>query len=51
MLHCFPFQGGTMAGKDIIMVRQKELKRLHIIHKIIEGTLTQKEASELISLK
>lgn len=39
-----------MAEKDIIMVRQKELKRLHVIHKVIEGTLTQKEASGLISL-
>lgn len=50
MLHCLLFQGGTMAGKDIIMVRQKELKRLHVIHKIMEGALTQKEAAELISL-
>lgn len=50
MLHCFLFQGGRMAEKDIIMVRQKELKRLHVIHKVIEGTLTQKEASGLISL-
>ena len=34
-----------MAGKDIIMVRQKELKRLHVIRKIIEGVITQVEAS------
>ena len=39
-----------MAEKDIIMVRRKELKRLHVIHKVIEGTLTQKDASGLISL-
>lgn len=39
-----------MAGKDIIMVRQRELKRLHVIHKVIEGALTEKEASVLISL-
>ena len=39
-----------MAGKDIIMVRQRELKRLHVIHKVIEGSLTEKEASVLISL-
>lgn len=39
-----------MAGKDIIMVRQKELKRLHVIHKVIAGTLTGKGASELICL-
>ena len=50
MLHCFLFKGGGMAGEDIIMVRQKELKRLHVIHKVIEGVLSQKEASELISL-
>ena len=39
-----------MAGKDIIMVRQRELKRLHVIHKVIEGSLTEKEASVLIPL-
>ena len=36
-----------MAGKDIIIMRQKELKRLHVIHKVIEGELTQVEASEM----
>jgi transposase-like protein len=39
-----------MAGEDIIMLRQKELKRLHVIHKVIQGELTQAEATELISL-
>lgn len=39
-----------MAGGDIIMVRQKELKRLHVIRKVIEGTLTQKDAADLVSL-
>ena len=39
-----------MAGGDIIMVRQKELKRLHVIRKVIEGTLTQREAADLVSL-
>jgi len=39
-----------MAEKDIIMVRQRELKRLHVIHKVIEGILTQQEAAGLISL-
>ncbi len=39
-----------MAGGDVIMVRQKELKRLHIVHKVIEGTLTQRAAAELVSL-
>jgi transposase len=39
-----------MAGKDIIIMRQKELKRLHVIHKVMEGALTQVEASEILSL-
>ena len=39
-----------MAGKDIIIMRQKELKRLHVIHKVMEGELTQVEASEILSL-
>lgn len=39
-----------MAGKDIFMVRQKELKRLHVIHKVIEGNLTQVEAAGILSL-
>lgn len=32
------------------MLRQKELKRLHVVHKIIQGELTQVDAAELISL-
>jgi len=39
-----------MAGKDIIVMRQKDLKRLHIISKVIEGELTQVQAAEIISL-
>ena len=39
-----------MAGQDIIMLRQRELKRLHVIHKVIEGQLTQSRAAELTSL-
>lgn len=39
-----------MAGKDIIMVRQKELKRLHIIHKVLEGEIPQQKAAEITSL-
>jgi transposase len=50
MLYCFVFSGGRMAGEDIIMVRQKELKRLHVIHKVIEGNLTQQEAALFTSL-
>ena len=39
-----------MAGKDIIIMRQKELKRLHVINKVMEGELTQVEAAEILSL-
>lgn len=50
MLHCFLFSGGRMADKDIIMVRQMELKRLHVIHTVIQGAITQKDAAKLLSL-
>jgi hypothetical protein len=39
-----------MAGKDIIMIRQRELRRLHIIHKVLEGEITQRKAAELTLL-
>ena len=39
-----------MAEKDIIMTKQKELKRLHLIHKTIEKAITQAEASRLAGL-
>jgi hypothetical protein len=39
-----------MAGKDIIMASQRELKRLHIAQKVIEGLLRQAEAAEMLSL-
>jgi transposase len=39
-----------MSGEDIIMVRQRELKRLHVIRKVMEGALTQRDAAGLISL-
>jgi len=39
-----------MVEGDIIMVRQTELKRLHVIRKVMEGTLTQRDAADLISL-
>lgn len=39
-----------MAGKDIIIMRQKELKRLHVIGKVMERELTQVEAAEILSL-
>ena len=37
-----------MAGKDIIIMRQKELKRLHVIHKVMEGELTHVEAAGIL---
>jgi transposase len=39
-----------MAGKDIIMLRQEELRRLHVIHKVLQGELTYSMAVELASL-
>jgi len=39
-----------MAGKDIIMASQRELKRLHIAQKVIEGALKQTGAAEMLSL-
>jgi len=50
MLNCLFLEGGRMAGKDIIIMRQKELKRLHVVHKVMEGELTQVEAAEILSL-
>lgn len=39
-----------MAERDILTMSQKELKRLHVIHKVIEGSLTQVRAAEIILL-
>jgi len=39
-----------MAGRDIIMATQEELKRLHIIRKAIDKTITQAEAAGNIDL-
>ena len=39
-----------MAGKDIIMASHRELKRLHIVQKVIEGTVKQVEAAEVLWL-
>lgn len=39
-----------MAERDIISMSQKELKRLYVIHKVVEGTLTQARAAEIISI-
>jgi transposase len=39
-----------MARKDIIMASQRELKRLHVVQKVIEGALKQTEAAEMLAL-
>lgn len=39
-----------MAERDIITMKQKELKQLHVIHKVLEGSLSQKQAAEVVSL-
>ena len=39
-----------MTGKGIIKMRQEELKRLHIVKKVIEEELKQVEASEVLGL-
>ena len=39
-----------MAGKDIIMMSERELKRSHIIHKVLDKELKQIRAAEILSL-
>jgi transposase len=39
-----------MAEQDTIVLRQKDLRRLHVLHKVLEEAMTQKEAAHLISL-
>src|SRR3990167_2940355 len=39
-----------MAGEDIIMVSQRELKRLHIIQKVLDRRLREVEAGEILLL-
>jgi transposase len=39
-----------MTGKDIIMATQRELRFLHVIRKVIDKVITQKEAAETIDL-
>jgi len=39
-----------MAGKDIVMATQEELKALHVIRKAIDKVVTQKEAAEAVDL-
>jgi len=39
-----------MAGEDMIMIHQGELKRLHVIKKVLERVIKQVEAAEILSL-
>jgi transposase-like protein len=39
-----------MAGEDIIAMTQEELKRLHVIHKALDKSITQIEAANIIGL-
>jgi hypothetical protein len=39
-----------MAGEDMIMARPGELKRLHVIQKVVERVINQVEAAETLSL-
>ncbi|KKL08870.1 hypothetical protein LCGC14_2571540, partial [marine sediment metagenome] len=39
-----------MAGKDIIMLSQTELKKLHVIRKVLDGVVKQIEAAEMLTL-
>jgi DNA-binding Lrp family transcriptional regulator len=50
MLRCPFSEEGMMAGEDIIMIRQGELKRLHVIKRVFEKVIKQVEAAEILSL-
>ncbi len=39
-----------MTGEDMIMARQGELRRLHVIQKVLERVIKQVEAAEILSL-
>jgi hypothetical protein len=45
-----PMTGGHMAQKDVIQMSRKELQRFHVIKKVLEGFITQKEASQILSV-
>ena len=40
-----------MRGDDIIMMKQKDLRRLHVMRKAIDRIITQKEAAKIIGVK
>jgi len=39
-----------MVGEDMIMMHQRELKRLHVIQRVLERVIKQVEAAEILSL-
>jgi phosphopantetheinyl transferase (holo-ACP synthase) len=39
-----------MAGKDIIMATQEELKKLHVVRRTMEKAITQSEAADILAL-
>jgi transposase len=39
-----------MAGRDIIMATQEELKKLHVVRKALENNITQNQAAEMLDL-
>ena len=39
-----------MVGKDIIAMTQEELKRLHVIHKSLDKSITQTQAANIIGI-
>ena len=39
-----------MSRKDIIMLSQRELKRIHVIQKVLDGVIRQVEAAEMLAL-
>ncbi|MBI5234505.1 MAG: hypothetical protein HY880_09135, partial [Deltaproteobacteria bacterium] len=39
-----------MAGKDIIRMSREELRRLHVIQKVLDKELTQVKAGEFLGL-
>ena len=39
-----------MAGKDIIIMNMKELRRIPVIHSVINKHTTQKEAAVILGL-
>ncbi|MBM4340753.1 MAG: ISNCY family transposase [Deltaproteobacteria bacterium] len=50
MLQCPFLKEGMMAEEDMIMARQRDLNRLHVIQKVLEGIIKQVEAAQILSL-